>query len=134
MESYFISIIIVIIATLLGSYAGILIKKGTNKSKIKISNILKNKYIISGIIIYGISSIIFLPMFGLTLFSLSFSLCSPFPSLGILKLHYPAIWQAVRIPKQVLPVSLVSFLWPYHWPSFHSPVRAPSLVLCWLEH
>ena len=53
------SIILVLIATIFGSFGPIFLKKGSNKFKIK--TIHKNNNIIIGIIFYALATILFIP-------------------------------------------------------------------------
>ncbi|NIA04086.1 MAG: EamA family transporter [Nitrospiraceae bacterium] len=56
-----ISIILVNISTLMGGYGSYLLKKGASNFHITIEGIFKNKYVLWGIILYGLSTLTFVP-------------------------------------------------------------------------
>lgn len=55
-----IAIILVIIATIIGSFGALLLKKGSGEFSLNIIKIINNKNVVFGVIIYVISAIFFL--------------------------------------------------------------------------
>lgn len=55
------SIIGVLIASVLGAFGALYLKKGADRLKFNFWKILKNYYLIGGIICYGLSTLIFIP-------------------------------------------------------------------------
>ena len=54
------SIIVVVFAAIFGSFGPIFLKKGSKEFTLNITKILKNRYLILGLSIYAVSSIIFI--------------------------------------------------------------------------
>ncbi len=52
---------LVILATIVGAFGPILLKKATDNLKLNIKSIMTNRNLIGGIALYGISTIIFIP-------------------------------------------------------------------------
>ena len=55
------SIIVVLIACLIGAFGALFLKIGAGSLGFKIGNIVKNKNLILGVLAYGISTIMFIP-------------------------------------------------------------------------
>jgi len=73
-----IGIILLIIASLIGAIASLILKKGANKLKFNLKKIIKNKELILGVFLYAFSNLFFIPglRFG------KFSVLYPIVSLG----------------------------------------------------
>jgi len=52
---------LVLFANIIGSFGAIFLKKASGKLSFKIKSIIKNKYLIYGVIMYGLSTIFFIP-------------------------------------------------------------------------
>ena len=54
------SIILVIIACIIGAYGGILLKKGADTLKFKFKAMIRNKFLINGVLLYGLSIVLYI--------------------------------------------------------------------------
>lgn len=54
------SIIVITFACFIGSYGAILLKKGADTLKFKFKALITNKYLIGGVLIYGVSTIFYI--------------------------------------------------------------------------
>lgn len=54
------SIIIVVVSCFVGAYGAILLKKGSDTMKFKFKALIKNKYLLGGVLIYGIGTIFYI--------------------------------------------------------------------------
>lgn len=61
METQLWAIGLVLLACLLGSFGPIMLKKASGKLSFKIKEIIKNYYLISGFLFYGIGTVLFIP-------------------------------------------------------------------------
>ena len=61
METQLWAIGLVLLACFLGSFGPIMLKKASGKISFKIRDIIKNYYLISGFLFYGIGTILFVP-------------------------------------------------------------------------
>jgi len=55
----FLPVLLAVLASGIGAFGAVLLKKGSGKFSSKIREIVKNRSILAGVILYGISSIIF---------------------------------------------------------------------------
>jgi len=61
METQLWAISLVIFACFLGSFGPIMLKKASDKISLKITDIIGNKYLIFGILFYGLGTVLFIP-------------------------------------------------------------------------
>ncbi len=62
METQLFAIVLVVIAGLIGGFGPIYLKKGSSSIKLKdFSTIYKNKFLIIGVMIYGVGTVLFIP-------------------------------------------------------------------------
>jgi len=61
METQLWAIGLVILANIIGGFGAIFLKKASDKLKLKLKSVVKNRYLIGGITFYGLSTIIFIP-------------------------------------------------------------------------
>ena len=54
------SIVLITVACIIGAYGGILLKKGADSLKLRFKALMKNKYLIGGFILYGLSTIAYI--------------------------------------------------------------------------
>ena len=55
------SIIAVVIACVIGAFASVLMKKASADFRINLKAMLRNKYLLTAVFLYGISTVIFIP-------------------------------------------------------------------------
>ena len=61
METQLWAIGLVLLGCFLGSFGPIMLKKASGKVSLKIKDIIKNYYLISGILFYGLGTVLFIP-------------------------------------------------------------------------
>jgi uncharacterized membrane protein len=61
METQLWAIGLVLVACIVGAFGPIFLKKASGKISLKLKSIIYNKYLIIGIIFYGLSTILFIP-------------------------------------------------------------------------
>jgi len=61
METHLWAIWLVILGTLIGSFGPILLKKAAHRLKLNIKSIITDKYLIGGVVLYGLATIVFIP-------------------------------------------------------------------------
>jgi drug/metabolite transporter (DMT)-like permease len=54
------SLILVIVGCVIGAYGGILLKKASGTLKLRLSSIIHNKYLIKGVLIYGVGTVMYI--------------------------------------------------------------------------
>ena len=52
---------LVVIASMIGAVGALFLKKGSPKFRISISGVLRNKYLLIGVVLYALSTILFIP-------------------------------------------------------------------------
>jgi uncharacterized membrane protein len=52
---------LVILATILGSFGPIMLKKSARALKFSVKSVIKNKYLIGGLLFYGLGTVAFIP-------------------------------------------------------------------------
>ncbi len=61
METQLWAIVLVTSACFLGSFGPIMLKKGTARLSFKMKDLIKNYYLISGFLLYGVGTVLFIP-------------------------------------------------------------------------
>jgi uncharacterized membrane protein len=61
METELWAIGLVVFACLIGSFGPIFLKKASNKISLSLKSIIYNRYLIAGLIFYGLSTLLFIP-------------------------------------------------------------------------
>ena len=54
------SIALVVVGCVAGAYGGILLKQGADRLKLRFKSLIKNKYLIGGVVIYGIGTVTYI--------------------------------------------------------------------------
>ena len=61
METQLWAVGLVLLACLLGSFGPIMLKKASGNISLKIKDLIKNYYLISGVLFYGLGTVLFIP-------------------------------------------------------------------------
>jgi drug/metabolite transporter (DMT)-like permease len=70
------SIVVVIISSVFGAYAAVLMKLGAERLKFNLKSVLRNKYLIGGVFIYGAGTIVYIIALRGAPLSILYPLCS----------------------------------------------------------
>ena len=62
MNMYWIAIIVVVIGSIVGSFGALFLKKGSDNFELSIKSLMHNKTLITGVFLYGLGFLLFIPM------------------------------------------------------------------------